>query len=114
MSDVPRKVPMVPTRAAFIHAIQENGAEFLLAMGRASGAEEHHTPAIHWVIGGSPVDYHNCVVRANLAADAVDDAIVESIQRFGRLVGRGTGTAGRRRRRPPPALRWVSPWLSSA
>jgi ribosomal protein S18 acetylase RimI-like enzyme len=70
------------TRTTLIQAIEENGAEFLLAMGRAAGAEEHRTPAIHWVIGGSPIDYHNCVVRADLAADAVDDAIVESIQRF--------------------------------
>jgi len=65
-----------------IHAIEENGAEFLLAMGRAAGAEEHRTPAIHWVIGGSPIDYHNAVVRADLAPEDVDATILASIERF--------------------------------
>ena len=70
------------TEADRIRAIEENGAEFLLAMGRAAGAEEYCTPEIHWVIGSSPIDYHNCVVRAQLAPDTADAAISASIERF--------------------------------
>lgn len=70
------------TDADRIRAIEENGAEFLLAMGRAAGAEEHRTPEIHWVIGSSPIDYHNCVVRAQLTPDTADVAISASIERF--------------------------------
>lgn len=47
-------------------AIEANLAELLLALGRAGGAEERDEPSIQWVIGGSPIDYHNCVVRADL------------------------------------------------
>jgi hypothetical protein len=42
-----------------IRLIEENGAEFLLALGRAAGAAERREPYIHWVIGNSPTDYHN-------------------------------------------------------
>jgi ribosomal protein S18 acetylase RimI-like enzyme len=77
-----RKAPMEFTRQAFIRAIEENGAEFLLAMGRAAGAEEHQSPEIHWIIGGSPIDYHNGVVRANLPPDIIDGVIQASIRRF--------------------------------
>ena len=70
------------TRAALVRAIEENGAEFLLALGRAAGAEERGEPAIQWVIGGSPVAYHNCVLRADLPPDAADAAIAASIARF--------------------------------
>lgn len=69
-------------RQELIRAIEENGAEFLLAMGRAAGGEEKRTPHIHWIIGNSPIDYHNCVVRAALPAGEVDTAIAMSIERF--------------------------------
>lgn len=67
---------------AMIHAIEENGTEFLLAMGRAAGAEEHRTSGVHWIIGNSPIDYHNCVVRADLDPDDADTMIAASIERF--------------------------------
>src|SRR6476660_7901346 len=56
-------------------AIEANTRAFLLALGRAGGAEERNDPSIQWVIGGSPLAYHNCVVRATLSPDAVEDAI---------------------------------------
>lgn len=59
-------------------AIEENEAEFLLALGRAGGGEERRDEHIHWIIGGSPIAYHNCVVRADLAPDQADAAIVAS------------------------------------
>src|SRR5688572_6863735 len=64
------------------HAVEENGAEFLLALGRAGGGEERAEPHIQWVIGGSPIDYHNAVVRADLAPEQADQAIAESIERL--------------------------------
>jgi GNAT superfamily N-acetyltransferase len=64
------------------HAVEANGAEFLLALGRAGGGEERAEPHIQWVIGGSPIDYHNAVVRANLAPEQADEVIAESIERL--------------------------------
>jgi GNAT superfamily N-acetyltransferase len=63
-------------------AIEQNGAEFLLALGRAGGGEERAEPHIHWTIGGSPIDYHNAVVRADLAPEQAGPAIAESIERL--------------------------------
>ena len=65
-------------------AIEANTIEFLLALGRAGGGEERDEPGIHWIIGGSPIAYHNCVVRADLAEDAVDEAIAASVAAFRR------------------------------
>jgi GNAT superfamily N-acetyltransferase len=65
------------------NAVEANGAEFLLALGRAGGAEERDEPHIHWTIGGSPIDYHNAVVRANLAPAQANQAIAASIERMG-------------------------------
>src|SRR5438445_13791889 len=56
---------------ALAHAIEENGAEFLLALGRAGGGEERADSLVHWSIGGSPIDYHNAVVRAQLTGQSV-------------------------------------------
>jgi hypothetical protein len=70
------------TRPALIEAIEANTNEFLLALGRAGGGEERDEPAIQWIIGGAPIAYHNCVVRADLPTDRVDEAIVASIERF--------------------------------
>jgi GNAT superfamily N-acetyltransferase len=56
-------------------AIEENVAEFLLALGRAAGSEEHDDSSIRWSIGAPPIDYHNCVVRAILTPETADQAI---------------------------------------
>jgi GNAT superfamily N-acetyltransferase len=44
------------------------------------GGEERDDPDIQWIIGGSPLAYHNCVVRATLTAETIDKAIVASIE----------------------------------
>jgi len=75
-------IPAGASGATLTRAIEENAAEFLLAMGRAGGGEELRRPDLQWIIGGSPIDYHNCVVRAHLTPDAVDAAIVASVERF--------------------------------
>jgi hypothetical protein len=66
-------------------AIEANDAAFLLALGRAGGGEERRDRHVHWIIGGAPVDYHNCVVHADLAGlppDEVDATIEAAIARF--------------------------------
>jgi ribosomal protein S18 acetylase RimI-like enzyme len=63
-------------------AIEENGAEFLMALGRAAGAEERDDGRVRWAIGNSPIDYHNCVVRADLNADEADGEIEVSLRRM--------------------------------
>jgi hypothetical protein len=60
-------------------ASEANGAEFLLAMGRAGGGSERDDARVHWIIGGSPIDYHNCVVRAGVPADEADGLVRESV-----------------------------------
>ena len=67
-----------------IELIEENGAEFLLALGRAAGAEEREEAGLHWIIGNCPIDYHNAVVRANLEPETTDEAIATSIAAFRR------------------------------
>jgi hypothetical protein len=37
---------------------------------------------VTWTIGGSPIDYHNAVVRANLDPAEADHTIAESLQRM--------------------------------
>src|SRR3982751_496880 len=64
------------------HAVEANGAAFLLALGRAGGGEERAEPQIEWTIGGSPIDYHNAVVRADRAPVQADQVIAESIERL--------------------------------
>ena len=61
-------------------AIEENGAEFLMALGRAAGAEERDDRRIQWVIGNSPIDYHNCVVHADLTQEEADGEIEASLE----------------------------------
>jgi hypothetical protein len=56
-------------------AIEENGAEFLVTLGRVAGAEERDDGRVRWVIGNSPVDYHNCVVSADLIPFRVIEVI---------------------------------------
>jgi hypothetical protein len=62
-------------------AIEDNGAEFLLALGRTAGAEERDD-AVRWVIGNCPIDYHNAVVAADLSAGEADAVIGESLKRM--------------------------------
>lgn len=61
-------------------AIEENGAEFLMLLGRAAGAEVRDDGRVRWAIGNSPIDYHNCVVHADLAPEEADDEIEASLQ----------------------------------
>jgi GNAT superfamily N-acetyltransferase len=67
---------------AVIAAIENNTAEFLLAMGKAGGGEEKRSDEITWTIGGSPIDYHNAVVHTNLSPANVDSAIREVIEQL--------------------------------
>src|SRR5579859_1606029 len=64
---------------SMIQAIEQNAQELLLELGRLGGGEERNELDMQWIIGGSPIDYHNCVVRANLADEQVDEAI-ESVK----------------------------------
>jgi ribosomal protein S18 acetylase RimI-like enzyme len=59
-------------------AVEDNEAEFLLALGRAGGGEERRDDQVHWIIGGSPIAYHNCVVRATLSPEEADEAVAAS------------------------------------
>jgi GNAT superfamily N-acetyltransferase len=65
-----------------VRAIEENGEEFLVALGRAAGAQERDDGRVRWVIGDIPSDYHNCVVRADLAPEEADGEILESLEQF--------------------------------
>lgn len=62
--------------------IERNAAAFLIALARATGAEVREDAGLEWAIGGSPIDYHNCVVRAELGEAAAERAIGESVERF--------------------------------
>jgi GNAT superfamily N-acetyltransferase len=74
--------------------IEANDAEFLMALGRAGGGEVRDDARLRWVIGGSPVDYHNCVVHADLEPAGVDGAIAEALERFGTYAIPGTWHVG--------------------
>jgi GNAT superfamily N-acetyltransferase len=63
-------------------AIEENGAKFLMAFGRAAGSEERDDGRVQWAIGGSPIDYFNCVVHADLAPEEADQEIRASLERM--------------------------------
>lgn len=65
-----------------IRAIEDNAAEFLLAMGRAGGGAENCDPQICWTIGGSPIDYHNAVVRTHLTDIPPEHAIEAVVMQF--------------------------------
>src|SRR4026207_953486 len=70
---------MTDVSAAWVaRAVEDNEAEFLLALGRAGGGRERDDAEITWVIGGSPIAYHHCVMRADLEPERADDAITES------------------------------------
>ena len=55
---------------------------FVVALARSPGAEERNDTRVHWVIGGSPAAFFNCVVRADLAARDIDEVIVRSCDRL--------------------------------
>ncbi len=59
--------------------VEANLEAFLLALGRAGGGEERLGPELCWTIGGSPIDYHNAVFGARLAAEDADAAITQSL-----------------------------------
>ena len=63
-------------------AIEENGAEFLMLLGRAAGAEVRDDGRVRWAIGNCPIDYHNCVVHAALAPEEADEEIEASLERM--------------------------------
>ena len=51
-----------------------------MTLGRAAGAEERDYGRVRWVIGNSPIDYHNCVVFADLTREEADGEIEASLQ----------------------------------
>lgn len=71
--------------AAMTQAIERNTEGFLLDLGQAGGGEERLDSELRWTIGGSPIDYHNCVVAAALTPEAADEAIVASKERMAAL-----------------------------
>jgi ribosomal protein S18 acetylase RimI-like enzyme len=56
--------------------IESNVAEFLLTMGRIGGGSERADAEITWTAGGSPIGYHNAVLRCH-ASQARGRALVE-------------------------------------
>jgi GNAT superfamily N-acetyltransferase len=84
--------------------IEENGAEFLMTLGRAAGAEERDDGRVRWAIGNSPIDYHNCVVHADLTQNEADAEIEASLQRMREHEVPGSWHVGPSMR--PPDLGW--------
>jgi GNAT superfamily N-acetyltransferase len=66
--------------SSVISAIENNAAELLLLMGQVGGGHQRADQRLTWSIGGSPIDYHNCVVHADLDPGEADAAIAESLQ----------------------------------
>ncbi len=66
--------------ASVIRAIEDNAAELLLHMGQVGGGHQRVDERVTWSIGGSPIDYHNCVVHADLEPAEADAAIAESVR----------------------------------
>ena len=60
-------------------AVEENTGAFLMALGAAGGGEQRRDGCVTWTIGGSPIDYHNAVVAADLPADQANQVIDESL-----------------------------------
>jgi GNAT superfamily N-acetyltransferase len=89
-------------------AIEENGARFLMALGRAAGAEERDDGRVRWVIGNSPIDYHNCVVSAALTEEEADGEIEASLRRMRALGVPGSWHVGPSMRPPDLGTRLVA------
>ncbi len=66
--------------AELVRAIEENAAELLMAMGVGGGGVQRDDGTVRWTIGGSPLDYHNAVVAADLQPGDVDETIAASLQ----------------------------------
>jgi GNAT superfamily N-acetyltransferase len=66
--------------AEVVRAIEGNAAELLMVMGGAGGGEQRDGGGVRWTIGGSPIDYHNAVVAAELSDEAADEVIAESLR----------------------------------
>ncbi len=63
-----------------MRAIEDNAAELLMAMGAAGGGVQREDDTVRWTIGGSPIDYHNAVVAADLHEAEADRVIAESLR----------------------------------
>jgi hypothetical protein len=50
-----------------IGAVGSDDEGFLVALGRAAGAEERNEPGVRWMIRDDPIDCHCCVARADLS-----------------------------------------------
>ena len=68
--------------APMARAIEENGAEFLMEIGRAAGSEVRDDGRVRWAIGNSPIDYFNCVAYADLIGEEANREITASIERL--------------------------------
>jgi ribosomal protein S18 acetylase RimI-like enzyme len=65
--------------------IELNVSEFLLSMGKVGGGSERAEQEITWTVGGSPIGYHNAVVRC----DASDVRATELVDEWrGELLAR--------------------------
>jgi GNAT superfamily N-acetyltransferase len=71
---------------SLVQAIEENAADLMMEMGRVGGGHQRDEPNLRRTIGGSPIDYHNCVVKADLGPKEAGAAIQESAARM-RLQG---------------------------
>ncbi|TFV82108.1 N-acetyltransferase [Microbacterium sp. dk485] len=79
---------------ALAHAVERNTAELLLRMGDAGGGHRRRDDEVSWTLGGSPLDYHNAVVAAQLVDPSVDAVIMESRERLRRARVPGTWHVG--------------------
>jgi GNAT superfamily N-acetyltransferase len=66
--------------AEVTESIEANAAELLMVMGAAGGGLQRDSGGVRWTIGGSPLDYHNAVVEADLSPETADATIAESLQ----------------------------------
>ena len=73
--------PYVGAAVGIAVAARQHGCA-ATACQQAGGGEERTEPQIAWTIGGSPIDYHNAVVRADLTPQQADEVIAESIERL--------------------------------
>ena len=82
-----------PDDAELARAVEANTAELLLRMGDAGGGHRRDD-AVRWTLGGSPIDYHNAVVGAELDDHDAEAAILESRERLDRAGLPGTWHVG--------------------
>jgi predicted GNAT family acetyltransferase len=69
-------------RAALIAAIEENANDFLRGLGGAGGGEERVDAKVAWTIGGSTVDNHNAIYKADVAPEDVNTVIAAAVERL--------------------------------